>query len=47
MWQRAQTATVEEERELKRERNIAPYVAMPVQDEACNMAGPRTANIHG
>lgn len=30
-----------------RDRNNAPYVMMPVQDEACNVAGPWTANIHG
>lgn len=34
-------------RRRRRERNYAPYVAMPVQDEACNVAGPWTANIHG
>lgn len=31
----------------RRDRNNAPYVTMPVQDEACNVAVPWTANIHG
>lgn len=43
MWEGAQTAVGEEERE----GNSAPSVAMPVQDEACNVAGPRTANVDG
>lgn len=34
-------------RKRERERNNAPYVAMPVQDEACNVAGPWTANVYG
>lgn len=33
----------------RRRREIsshAPYVTMPVQDEACNVAGPWAANVH-